>query len=86
MEPTPPDDNSWLLTGLAIEHELATIHGAIEMVADGSSSRVVLSGLRFAEEILPQARVFAAALGVRVVPLWMADDAGTDLAIERIDG
>ena len=55
------------------------------MVADGSSPRVVLSGLRFAEEILPQARAFAAELGVRVVPLWMADDAGTDLAIERID-
>jgi hypothetical protein len=86
MEPTPPDDNSLLLTRLAIERELATIQGAIEMVSDGSSSRVVLSGLRFAEEILPQARVFAAELGVRVVPLWMADDAGADLAIERIDG
>jgi hypothetical protein len=85
MEPTPADDRSWLLTGQAIERELATIRGAIEMVADGSSSRIVLGGLRFAEEILPQARAFAAELGVRIVPLWMADDAGTDLAIERID-
>ena len=86
MEPTPTeDDRTRLLTGLAIERELTTIRGAIEMVADGSSSRIVLGGLRFAEEILPQARVYAAEAGVRLVPLWMADDAGTDLAIERID-
>ncbi|HEY5436664.1 MAG TPA: hypothetical protein VIK13_15655 [Candidatus Limnocylindrales bacterium] len=85
MEPPTPDDTSWLLTQQVIERELATIRGAIEMVADGSSSRIVLGGLRFAEEILPQARAFAAEVGVRIVPLWMADDAGTDLAIERMD-
>lgn len=78
-------DNSRLLTMLAIERELATIRGAIELVAEGSSSRVVLGGLRFAEAILPQAQAYAAEAGVRVVPLWMADDAGSDLAIERID-
>ena len=85
MEPPTPDDTSWLLTQQVIERELATIRGAIELVADGSLSRIVLGGLRFAEEILPQARAFAAEVGVRIVPLWMADDAGTDLAIERMD-
>jgi hypothetical protein len=85
MEPPTPDDTSWLLTQQVIERELATIRGAIDLVAGGSSSRVVLGGLRFAEEILPQARAFAAEAGVRIVPLWMADDAGTDLAIERMD-
>jgi hypothetical protein len=86
MEPRTTDDADWPPTELAIERELATIRGAIEIVAGGFSPRVVLGGLRFAEEILPQAQAFAAGLGVRVVPLWMPDDAGTDLAIERIDG
>ncbi len=84
MEKDTPDD-SRLLTMLAIERELATIRGAIDLVAEGSSPRVVLGGLRFAEAILPQARAYAAEAGVRVVPLWLADDAGSDLAIERID-
>jgi hypothetical protein len=86
MEPRTTDDAGWPPTELAIERELATIRGAIEVVAGGFSRRVVLGGLRCAEEILPQAQAFAAGLGVRVVPLWMPDDAGTDLAIERIDG
>ena len=56
------------------------------MVANGATPRVVLGGLKFAEAILPQARTYAAELGVRVVPLWMPDDAGADLAFERADG
>jgi hypothetical protein len=86
MDTDTAEDPSRLVTQLAIERELATIRGAIEMVADGSSPRVVLGGLRFAEEILPLARAYAAGLGVRVVPLWTADDAGADLTVERIDG
>jgi hypothetical protein len=85
MEAETPDDAVWPPTEQAIERELATIRGSIEMVADGATPRVVLGGLHFAEAILPQARTYAAALGVRVVPLWMPDDAGADLAFERID-
>ena len=55
------------------------------MVASGGSRRVVVGGLRFGEALLVPARVLAAEAGVRLIPLWMPDDAGADIAIERID-
>ena len=70
----------------AMDREMATIRRAIDLVAGGSSPRAVVGGLRFAEALLGRARTFAAEAGVRVVPLWLADDAGADIAIERIDG
>ena len=45
---------------------------------------MVLGGLLFGEAILEAARRMAAEAGVRVVPLWTADEVGADLAIERI--
>ena len=55
------------------------------MVAAGGAPRVVLAGLRFGEQLLAPARAMAGEAGVRIVPLWTADDAGADLAVERID-
>ena len=54
------------------------------MVAGGGAPRVVLGGLQFGEALLEPARELADAAGVRVVPLWMPDDAGADIAIERL--
>jgi len=85
MEPRTTDAD-WPSTEIAIERELATIRGAIEMVAGGFSPRVMIGGLRFVEAILPMAQGYAADRGVRLVPLWTADDAGADLQVERIDG
>ena len=75
-------------TGVArvLERELSHLRDAIAMVSGGASSRIVLVGLRFSEALLAQAREMAAEAGVRIVPLWMPDDAGADIAIERIDG
>lgn len=54
------------------------------MVAGGGAPRVVVGGLQFGEALVEPARELADAAGVRVVPLWMPDDAGADIAIERI--
>ncbi len=54
------------------------------MVAGGASPRVVVGGLHFGEALLTLARPAAAEAGVRIVPLWMPDDAGADIAVERI--
>ena len=54
------------------------------MVASGGAPRVVVGGLQFGEALIEPARELAGAAGVRVVPLWMPDDAGADIAIERI--
>ena len=68
-----------------LEYEMTLVREAIGMVASGASPRVVLAGMRFGEELLVPARGLAAEAGVRLVPLWMPDDAGADIAIERID-
>jgi len=66
-----------------LERELTLVREAIAMVALGAASRVVLGGLRFGEALVEPARRLAAEEGVRIVPLWTADDAGADIAVER---
>jgi hypothetical protein len=63
---------------------MGLVSEAIAMVARGGSRRVVVGGLRFGEELLAPAGRLAAEAGVRLVPLWMPDDAGADIAVERI--
>ena len=63
---------------------MSLVREAIEMVARGASPRVVVGGLQFGEMLLARARGLAAEAGVRLVPLWMPDDAGADIAVERI--
>ena len=52
------------------------MHDAIAVVAAGGARRVVVGGLRFGEALLDPASALAAAAGVKLVPLWMPDDAG----------
>ena len=70
--------------GRSLEQEMALIREAIAMVAGGASPRVVVGGLHFGEALLTLARPAAAEAGVRIVPLWMPDDAGADISVERI--
>jgi hypothetical protein len=67
-----------------LEQEMRLIREAIAMVASGASPRVVLAGIRFGETLLDSGRRLALDAGVRLVPLWRADEAGADLAVERI--
>jgi hypothetical protein len=67
-----------------LEHEMRLIREAIAMVASGGAPRIILAGLNFSETLLDPARRLALEAGVRLVPLWRADEAGADIAIERI--
>jgi len=78
-------DASNARVGRTLEHEMSLVREAIAMVAGGGSPRVTVGGLRFGEALLTTARGMATEAGVRLVPLWMPDDAGADIAIERID-
>lgn len=80
-----PTDESVSRVGRTLEYEMNLVREAIGMVASGASPRVVIGGLRFGEELLVPARGLAAEAGVKLVPLWMPDDAGADIAVERID-
>ena len=71
--------------GRTLEHEMNLVREAIAMVASGASRRVVVGGLRFGETLMAPARGWAAEAGVRLVPLWMPDDTGADIAVERFD-
>jgi hypothetical protein len=79
-----PDDRSTTQVGRTLEIEMRLVRDAIAMVASGGSPRVVLAGLRFGEALLVSGRLQATEAGVRLVPLWMPDDAGADIAVERI--
>lgn len=71
--------------GRTLDQELSLVREAIALVASGGSRRVVVGGLRFGEALLVPAQTLATEAGVRLVPLWMPDDAGADIAVERID-
>jgi hypothetical protein len=77
-------DQSSARVGRTLEYEMTLVREAIAMVAGGGAPRVTVGALRFGEALLTSARGLAAEAGVRLVPLWMPDDAGADIAVERI--
>jgi hypothetical protein len=77
-----PADTSATAVPRTLELELTMIQGAIDLVARGESPRVVLTGLRFGERLLVEARRLATAAGVHIVPIWTARSEGADLAVE----
>jgi hypothetical protein len=60
------------------------VREAIAVVAFGVSPRVIVASLRLGDQLLDPARRLASEAGVRLVPLWHSDEAGVDIAIERI--
>ena len=68
-----------------LDQELGLIRDAIALVAVGGSRRVVVANLRYGEQLLGRAERLAQEADVRIVPLWMPDDAGSDIAVEAID-
>jgi hypothetical protein len=80
-----PSDAPRQIAARTVEIELGLVQDAIALVASGRSRRVVVAGLRLGDAILAQAEAFGREAGVRVVPLWSTDEAGTDIAVERIE-
>jgi len=68
---------------LLLEHELAMVRGAIELVASGVSNRVTCAGLRYASQMQAEAEAAARRAGVRLFPIWTLDEAATGLVIEQ---
>jgi hypothetical protein len=79
-----PDDLPGAAVARTLEHELSLVRSAILMVSSGSAPRVSVISLRFAEQLLHQARRMALSAGVRIVPLWTLDDGLTGIAVEKI--
>lgn len=69
----------------ALRAELHSIAVAVRLVASGDTRRVTVAGLHFGEALLEPARQMAADQGVRIVPLWTADEAGLDIQVEGLD-
>ena len=67
-----------------IEHELDLVRSAIALVASGGAPSVTLVSLRFGEQLISPASRLALEAGVRIVPLWSADDGGASLSFERM--
>jgi hypothetical protein len=76
----PTEGADWL------DIELRLVHEAVGMVASGAARRVVLAGLRFANELLGAAGEPALEPGVRLAALWRSDQTGVDIAVEIVSG
>jgi hypothetical protein len=66
----------------ALEREVGLVRAAIGLVATGGSRRVVVAGLQLGDSLLATAERMAGDAGVRLVPLWTADESGLDIAVE----
>jgi hypothetical protein len=66
-----------------LEHELRLVTDAVNAVDSGAFLSVTVAGIRFGEELLPGARALAEGRGLRVRPLFPADEHGADLVVER---
>ena len=65
-----------------LDGELRLVHEAILMVAAKGAPRVVVVGLHLGAQVLGPARRLAEASGVRLVPLWTADEERLDIRVE----
>jgi len=66
-----------------LEYEMRLINEAIALVASGRTRRTVVAGLRLGDQLLPSEQRVADEAGVRLVPLWHADEHGVDIAVEQ---
>jgi len=57
---------------------------AIALVASGGASTVSLGSLHFGEQLIEAATRLALASGVRITPLWSADESGAGLSFEKM--
>ncbi len=67
-----------------LEHELELVRSAIAMVSSGGAPRILLTGLRFGDELVEPAQRMALEARVRVVPVWSTGEAGLDLTVEQV--
>ena len=67
-----------------LDGELRLVHEAILLVAAKGAPRVLVAGLCLGTHILAPAAALAEASGVRLVPLWTADEHRLDIRIEAL--
>ena len=67
-----------------LDSELRLVHEAILMVAAKAVPRVDVAGLRLGAQIIDAAQRLAEAAGVRLVPLWSADEEHLDIRVEAL--
>ena len=86
VDEEPRDRFDASLTSATLEHELRLIDEALDAVASGRFPSVTVAGLRFGDQLLPEARKRAARRGLDVRPLFYAGEHGADLVVERAAG
>lgn len=65
-----------------VEHELDIVRSAIALVASGGAPRVVLTSLRFGDQLIEPAREMVRGTRVRIVPIWTTEDSGAGISVE----
>jgi hypothetical protein len=67
----------------ALEVEWSIVRSAIGLVASGNARRVECAGLRFAGQLLEQARSEASPACIDVVPVWSLDAQPMGLLVSK---
>ncbi len=68
-----------------LDQERSLVESAIAMVAARGSTRVTVAGIRFGEELLPDAERLTRGKGVKVHPIWGLGDGVCDIVVEADD-
>lgn len=69
----------------ALDREVALLLSAVAFVAEGGAPSTTVVGMRLCEAVIDVVRPEALARGVRLEPLWTADEAGCDVRVRRAE-
>ena len=83
MDPRDDDRRSRDIAIRQIDRELDMADGAIALVVSGHFPRVIVGGLRFGDQLLPEVQRHARGADVIVTPLPGVDDGPIDLLFQR---
>ncbi|MGZ6269453.1 MAG: hypothetical protein ACXWMU_02635 [Candidatus Limnocylindrales bacterium] len=72
-------------TARRLASEIEEVGSAIELVRSGAASRVILTGLRFADAVIDRFGAEARREGVELDPEYWPEDAGCDVVVRRAD-
>ncbi len=78
----PPSPRAFQET---LDREVALLLSAVDLVAAGGAPSTTVAGLRLCETVIEVVRPEALDRGVRLEPLWNADESGCDVRVRRLE-
>ena len=68
-----------------LDREVALLESAVDLVATGGAPSATVAGLRLCEAAIDVVGPMARGRGIRLEPLWNADESGCDVRVRRAE-